>query len=59
VPNELPRNWLGEPGIQVSAKLSALQHDKYSAKRAGDWLAAMRCALTEIDALAALYSPAC
>ena len=22
--NGLPRNWLGEPGIQVSAKLSAL-----------------------------------
>ena len=26
--NGLPRNWLGEPGIQASAKLWALQHDE-------------------------------
>jgi hypothetical protein len=32
---------------------------KTTEKRAGDWLAAMRCEQTEIDALAALYSPAC
>ena len=26
--NGLPRNWLGEAGIQASAKWSALRHDE-------------------------------
>jgi hypothetical protein len=26
--NGLPRNWVGEPGIQASAKWSTLQHDE-------------------------------
>ena len=33
--NGLPRNWLGEPGIQASAKLSALQHFVWSVCASG------------------------